>query len=187
MHLRRKLAFFLLLILFSNLGIAQQTVAVDSLKAGLARAVTVEEKFYLMENLSRVLMNVNLQEAEKCGNDLIRLAEESRNRKLMVQAYVSNGVRCSYMRGQKSFMDKSIGFFDQALELAKKNRMDEQIGEIEIRLAGIYLTIPDKDKAFSYANQAFSLISTLSNDSLEAEGHNIYGQVYLARNEKAEA
>ncbi len=187
MHLFRKYTTLLLFILISSTGMTQQTEVVDSLKASLARAVTIEDKFFLMENLSRVLMNVNLQEAEKCGNDLIRLAEESRIRKLMVQAYVSNGIRCSYMRGQKSFMDRSIGYFNQALELAKKNRMDEQIGEIQIRLAGIYLTVPDKDKAFSYANQAFSLISTLSNDSLEAEGHNMYGQVYLARNEKSSA
>jgi tetratricopeptide (TPR) repeat protein len=50
-------------------------------------------------------------------------------------------------------------------------------------LTTIYLLIPDKDKALSYATQAFSLVSTLSNDSLRAEAHNTYGQVYLARNE----
>src|SRR6185436_8758800 len=114
---QRKCTFFLFLILFSISGMAQQTEVVDSLKAGLARAVIIEDKFYLMENLSRVLMNVNLQEAEKYGSELIRLAEESRNRKLMVRAYVSNGVRCSYMRGQKSFMDRSIGYFNQALDV----------------------------------------------------------------------
>jgi tetratricopeptide (TPR) repeat protein len=65
--------------------------------------------------------------------------------------------------------------------------MEESIGGIQLRLAGVYLTIPDKDKALSYAGQAFSLISGLSNDSLKAEANNTYGNVYLARNEKTMA
>ncbi len=68
----------------------------DSIKSSLAKASTPEEKAYFMDNLSRTLMNVNLQEADEYGKQLISLAEESRDRKLMIYAYMSNGVRCSY-------------------------------------------------------------------------------------------
>ena len=61
--------------------------------------------------------------------------------------------------------------------------MEDEVGASQLYLAGIYLIIPDKEKALSYATQAFSLITTLDNDSLQAEAHNTYGQVYMARNE----
>ena len=137
-----------------------------------------------MDNLSRTLMNVNLQEADEYGKQLISLAEESRDRQLMIYAYMSNGVRCSYFAGQKDYAKRSIEYYNKALDIARQNKFEDKIGAAQLRLAAIYLTIPDKDKALSYANQAFSLISTLTNDSLKAEAHNTYGHVYLNRNEK---
>jgi len=53
-----------------------------------------------------------------------------------------------------------------------------------LKLCAVHLTIPDKEKALNYVNQASSLISTLKNDSLKAESHNSYGLVYQAKNDK---
>jgi tetratricopeptide (TPR) repeat protein len=163
---------------------SQDATVVDTLKKKLGEVHTTADRFYILESLSRVMMNVNLQEAEKYGSELIRMAEESRDRKLMVRAYLSNGLRCSYFRGQKSFITRSIDYYEKALEIARKNKLEEEIGGAQLRLAIIYLALPDRDKALSYANQAFSLISTLDNDSLRSEGHTVYGQVYQARNDK---
>ena len=128
-------------------------------------------------------MNIKPSEAEEYGKQLITVAEESRDRKLMFKAYLSNGVRNTYMASQKIYSDKAISFYNKALDLARQNRMEEEAGAAQLHLAGIYLMIPDNEKALSYATQAFSLISTLNNDSLRAESHNIYGQVYQAKNE----
>jgi tetratricopeptide (TPR) repeat protein len=62
--------------------------------------------------------------------------------------------------------------------------MEEETGAAQLKLSAIHLTIPDKEKALNYVNQAFSLISTLKNDSLKAEAHNTFGLVYQAKNEK---
>ena len=128
-------------------------------------------------------MNVNPSEADEYGKSLIKMAEESRDRKLMFKAYLSNGIRCAYFVTQKTYSLKAIAFFNKALDLARQNRMEDEVGASQLYLAGIYLIIPDKEKALSYATQAFSLITTLDNDSLQAEAHNTYGQVYMARNE----
>lgn len=162
----------------------QQALAVDSMKNALAKSVNNKEKAYWLDLLSRTLMSVDLQQSEEYGQKLISLAEESRDRKLMVNAYVSNGVRCSYLAGQRDQTQRSIDYYNKALDIARKNKMEEEIGGVQLRLSAINLSVPDKDKALSYVNQAFSLISTLNNDSLEAESHNTYGHVYLARNEK---
>ena len=162
----------------------QDAAAVDSIKAELAKAKTPAEKVEWLDHLSRTLMNVNLPQAEEYGNKLIAVAEESRDRELMIKAYTSNGVRCSYLAGNKVYISRSIEYYNKALEIARQNRIEKHIGGVQLRLATIHLSIPDNDKALTYINQAFSLISTLDSDSLKAEANNTYGLVYLARNEK---
>lgn len=163
---------------------AQQTAATDTIKKALAKATDINEKFYLLDNLSRTLMNVNLPEAELYGEKLITLAEESRNRELMVKAYQSNGTRCMYFANQQKYAARSIEYYNKALTIARQNKLEEKIGEVQLQLSNISLMVVEKDKALSYANQAFSLISTLSNDSLLAEAHNCFGRIYISRNEK---
>lgn len=176
------LPLLFLFVLSSAQG--QQAAAVDSMKRGLAKAQTVEEKLYWLDFLSRTLMNVDLKQADEYGQQMIDLAEESRDRKFMIRAYTSNGVRSSYQPGNKEYVRRAIGYYEQALSIARQNKMDEQTAGVLLRLSHINLAVPDNDKALNLANQAFSLVSTLSNDSLKAEAYNVYGDVYLARNEK---
>lgn len=180
--LRRLLPVILILFVYMAAN-SQEAAAVDSIRKALAKAVTLEEKFPLMEELSRVLMNVNPKEAEETGSRLITLAEESRDRKFMFKAYLSNGDRNSYMASQKTYSDKAIQFYNKSLEMAKQNRMTEETGIAHLHLAMLYLMIPDKDKALANANQGSSLIATLTNDSLRAESFNVTGQVYQAKSE----
>ncbi len=181
-YFRRVLLFFLSLAV-PVVILAQEAAAVDSLKIALGKAIPVTEKVNILDELSRVLMNVNPKEADEYGNKLIAVAEESRDRKLMFKAYLSNGTRCSYFASQKAYSQKSIAFYNKALELARQNRMEEEVGAAQMHLSTVYRLIPDNDKALSFATQAFSLVSTLRNDSLRAEAHNVYGQAYQAKNE----
>lgn len=156
----------------------------DSMKRALGTSKTIEEKVYWLDVLSRTLMNVSLAESDKYGQQLIEIAEESRDRKLMVTAYLSNGTRCSYFATQKEYLNRAIGYYNQALNIARQNRMDEETGKVLLKLGHIQLAIPDKDKALNYINQAFSIISTLNNDSLKSQSHYHYGDLYLVRNDK---
>jgi tetratricopeptide (TPR) repeat protein len=174
---------FILSVVCSYNSFCQQAAAVDSIKAELAKAKTPAEKVKWLDELSRVMMNVKPTEADEYGKQLIVVAEESRDRKLMFKAYLSNGIRSSYFAQQKAYSTKAIEFYTKALELARQNKMEEEVGAAQLHLSGIYLMIPDNTKALSYATQGFSLISTLRNDSLKAEAHNTYGQVYQATNE----
>ncbi len=177
------IAISFLSVLSSN---AQADAAVvDSIKIALSKANTPAEKIDLLDDLGKVLMNVNPVESEKYGEQIITLAEETRDRKLMFKAYLSNGTRCTYFSyQQKSYSARAIEYFNKALALAQVNKMDEEIGAAQLHLSSLYLMIPDNNKALSYATQAFSLISTLGNDSLKAVAYYTYGQVYLTRNEK---
>ena len=180
----RRSILFLFVVLIMHGAQAQQAAAIDSIKSALERATTVKDKVYWLDNLSRTYMNVDLKEAGRYGDELIAIAEASRDRALMVYAYESNGVRCTYFAGQHDYLQKATQYFEKALQIARENNMDSSIGGLLIRMANLQLYIPDKDKALSYANEAYSLISTLNSDSLRMESHLVYGQVYLSRKEK---
>lgn len=180
----RKIITLSFLVLQGFFAAAQQTAAVDSMKKVLAGATTTEAKIDILDLLSRTLMNVNLKEAEQYGQQLIFLAEESRDRKMMIRAYMSNGTRCSYFAGVNDYTSRSLDYYNKALTIAKQNRLNDDIGAAYLRLSSVSLAIPDKDRALTYAHQAFSVISTLANDSLKGEVNIAYGDVYLARNEK---
>ena len=184
MRIQKATLLLISIILSASKIFSQQAAALDSMKSALAKAKTPEEKVYWLDVISRTAMNVKLELAEEYGKQLITFAEETRDRKLMVKAYMSNGERCGYFAAQKVFLNRSIEYYNKALDIARQNKMEEKVGEIRLRLTGIYLTVPDKEKALQNINQAFSLISTLKNDSLLAESHNISGLVYQARNEK---
>ncbi len=166
---------------------AQQAAAVDSMKTGLAQAKTLEEKVFWMDNLARTLMNVNPAESDIYGQQLISMAEESRNRKLMIKAYQVNGIRCGFFRGQKAYATRAIGYFEKALSIAKQERMEEEIGACQVLLSDISLGISDNVKALKYITEAYSRISTSNNDSLKVESNIGYGKVYEATNEKIPA
>jgi tetratricopeptide (TPR) repeat protein len=183
----RKIVFVLLLVLPGLFSFAQQAAAVDSLKKALANAKTAEEKSDALDMLSRTSMTVNPKEADQYGEQLITVAEESRDRKLMIKAYMSNGLRCSYMGNLQNYNYRAIEYYNKALAIAKQNKRDEDISAALLMLSSVQLMIPDKDKALNYANQAFSIISGLKNDSLAAEANNAFGNVYLSRNDKTMA
>jgi tetratricopeptide (TPR) repeat protein len=180
----RKITCLFVFLIPAFVAMSQQAAAVDSMKGLLAKAVTTEQKFEALDMLGRTLMNVNLKEADEYGLKLITLAEESRDRKLMIRAYMSNGIRCSYFAGTRDYSTRSIEFLNKALAIAKQNKFDEETGGAMLLISSVYLSVPDKDKALNYVNQASSIISTLKNDSLKAETSGIYGDVYLARNDK---
>lgn len=161
-----------------------QSHLVDSLKTKLAKAVTDEEKVEMLSMISRILMNENLQEADKYGQQMTQVAEASRDRKLMVKALMRNGERYSYLAGRKENTLKATDYYLQALELAKKNKLDEQMISAYLALSEISRYTPDAEKALNYCNQAFAYSGTIKSDSILARVHLEYGSVYLLKNEK---
>ena len=163
---------------------AQQAAAVDSMKKTLSNAKTTEEKVIALDMLSRILMNVSLSEAEDYGKQLITIAEESRDRNLMIKAYMSNGTRCSYLTGMKDYGERSIEYYNKALAIAKQNKLEDDEGAAYLKISVVHILLSNKDKAMDFAGKAFSILSLSKNDSLKVEANSLFGNVYLARNDK---
>lgn len=179
----RKLVHLILFLSFYTAAQAQVAV-VDSFKREIAKAVTIKEKFTLTGQLSRVLMNVDLAEADRYGLQLIEMAEASRDRSLMVRAQLINGERYSYLAGKKENLERSISYYNKGLDMAKSNKLDTLIVSAYLSLSEINRFIPDAAKALAYCNQANSYTGLIKDDSLTARVHFEYGMVYVSSNEK---
>ena len=183
--MKRKLLPVLLLFI-SILAKAQQNPALeDSLKRKLSKTVKVEDRIEILSDLSRIMMNTNIPEADKFGKQLLQEAELSRDRKLMVKALLVNGERYSYFGTGKDYNQKSLDYYNQALDMARNNELDEERASALLRLSSVYRQVPDLDKAFNYASQASSIISTLDNsDSLKVMASNALGNVYVDKKDR---
>lgn len=179
----RKLCFFFYLLTGCCSAFSQNAI-LDSFKMQLSRAATSESKVDILSRLSRTYMNINLEEADKYGLQMMEVAESSRDRKLIIKALLANGERYSYLSARKENINKAIGYYTQALELAKKNKLDEQTISSLLAFSEISRYIPDADKAMNYCNQAIGYAGTLKNDSLLARINLEYGSVFLAKDEK---
>lgn len=181
----RKLIAFLLVITSGFAIKAQvQPAVIDSFKVKLASAKTDDERMETLGYLSKVLMNVNPAEADKYGKQMIEIAESTRDRKKMIRALLSNGERFSYLAGRRENLEKAINYYNEALAVAKENKLDEQIIGAYIGLSQVHRYIPDAEKALNYSNQAFSYSGLIKNDSVSARVHYELGSVYLTKSEK---
>jgi len=183
-----------LFLLFCGIALSLCTIAqmpvpavLDSFKRELSKAEAPARKIQLIGYMTRILMNVDLQQADMYGQQMIEIAEESRDRTLMVEALTINGDRYSYVAGRKDNIEKSIRYYNKALELARQNKLDKRIASIYLGLSRVHRFMPDLNKAIVFCNQADSYIDALDNDSLKAESSMETGTVFLQQGEKLPA
>ena len=165
--------------------LAQQNPAViDSMKAKLEKAQTSEEKVAILGPLAMTLMNTNIAEADKYGALLNQEAELSRNRSLIVKALLVNGQRYSFFASNKAFVQKSLEYYNRALDVAKKNKLEKETAETLLSLSTLHSSIPDLDKAMNFTTQAFAAVSNLNDDSLKVATYYSFGAVYQLKKER---
>ena len=167
---------------------AQQNPAVvDSFKTELSIAKTPEEKVYILGKLSMTLMNTNIPEADKYGEIMSREAEISRKRDLIVKALLNNGLRYSVFTGNKTFLQKALEYYNQALDVSKKNKLEKETAESLLSIATVNMSIPDLEKSMTYTTQASTIVSQLKNDSLTVATYYSLGAIYQYRKDRIQA
>lgn len=176
--MRRVLLTSFFLILLSVCGAQQNPAVIDSFKKQLDGAKTAEARFEALSRLTRTLMNVSQAESDKYGQMLNREAELSRDRRLMVKALLIHGERYGYFLSRKEMLERSISYYNQALDMARSNKLDREMAQAYLGLSGIHMYVPALDKSLNYTTQASSIASALKDDSLSVAVYNSFGNVY---------
>lgn len=180
-----KRIFILTIILFSLGARAQvnQTV-IDSLTTALNEAKDDSVRIRLLGRLARMSVATSLEKADSFGRLQMELAEVSRNRKFMFKALMDNAERWGYLSMQKESAEKSIKLYEQALALAKSNKMEKQTAEAYLGLAGAYRSSGQTDKAMELTTEALTMVSSMKNDELKVRCFNSMGDIYIVKDRK---
>jgi len=184
MKLRHLLFFVCTFFLYSSISYGQDIRTIDSLKKRLAFTKNFDKKYEILESLSYKYMDRNIDSANEYGEQLIFLAESSRNREWMIKANLSNGSRCAQLVSRADLSIRTIEYFNKGLALARQNKIPKWIGVSLLRMSRFSIFKMEKDKALNYANEGASVLAQVDDDSLKVESDNVLGDVYLARNNK---
>jgi len=161
-----------------------QNPTLDTLKSRLSSAATSKEKVDLLGKLARSYMSTDIPQADKYAEQMVREAELSRDRQLMVKSLLIQGERYSYFTFKKDFIQKSIEYYNQALQLARANELDEETAKAFLGLSEVHASIPELDKAINYTTQALGIASSKNNDTLLVSVYNSYGLLYQLKKER---
>ncbi|MBO9563386.1 MAG: tetratricopeptide repeat protein [Niastella sp.] len=176
--------FLLLLGLCIGATLTAQMPLEDSLKRGLAQATNDQDRIINMAGLSIYYMGINSKLSDSFANKMLEIAEVSRDRKLMIKAYVNNARRYFDYAGTKETMAKGLDFSDRAIELAKSSGLDDYAAIAYANQSRAYRNTGEMDKAFNAANLAVAMATNSGSDSAKAVSYMALGSVYLVKNEK---
>ena len=109
-------------------------------------------------------------EATAYGRQMIKLATESRDNKLIALAYVLNGLRLVEAIPSTEREKELRNYFDTAVQIAKKYNLPFYEASAYIGLAGIqfHVVLADGDEMSKWGEDALRLSTSISNDSLRS-------------------
>ena len=181
----RKLFPFFFLLLLAGMGLratAQNNFFPDSVKKTLSNARTDRQRVESMMLLSMYYNQIDDEQSDRYARQAIETAELSRDRKLMVSAYLGSGSR--FMNADLSNrFDRGLENFRQAERIARENGMEDELVKSYCALARGFRNKGDNDQALQYSNLAVVMVSGRA-DSVKVPAYLSLGQTYAARNEK---
>jgi tetratricopeptide (TPR) repeat protein len=180
----KKSGLFILLLAAWYMGVAQSTYYEDSLRKELSHARTVPDKLRWMHELGDYYTGLNNQQAEEVQSKMIALADSSRNREWMVQAFLYNADQYFSNGDLQLFIDKGLEYTQKALDMARSNNLGELTVWSYLYMARGLTNNGENDKALKYSNLAMSMVMDYDDDSLKTYVYNTLGDTYLEKNEK---
>ncbi len=167
---------------------AQTDTVLVRLEKDLTAATTLEAKVSSLKALIDNTVLTNTTVCEKYINQLIFLAEETRDRKLMADVRVHIARAYLTQGGIQSLLDKSKTYADDALKISKgvEGLEREEIASL-LTLTRIHRNSGRGDKAIEVSAEAITLANDLDDDSLKVVSHLAMGRNYLYRDEKLSA
>jgi tetratricopeptide (TPR) repeat protein len=163
---------------------AQHTKLEDSLQQQLSKAANVADRMKWMWELSRFWLVQDNNKSDQLGAEIIEIADSTRDRELMVKAYLYNAERCLIFSASKQYVTRGIDYATKGLELARSSNLEDYQAWAYGYLAWGMRTNGELDKALNYNNLAISLAANSKSDSLRASVYNSLGNTYMQKGEK---
>ena len=156
---------------------------VDSLKSGLSRAQTADDKVkYLLELALSSYMDPLM--GDIYISRAVETAELSRDRRLMGTTYMTVGRRYMNNPGLSDNLERAVVNFDRVAGIAKANNLELLLVKAYSGLSTAWIYKGNKQKGLEYCNQALSMAGNSQNDTVKAVAYTSMGDYYLSADEK---
>jgi tetratricopeptide (TPR) repeat protein len=177
------------LILFATVqkGMAQPSYWTDSLKRNITLAKSDREKVAAMISLAQYYTGDNNELADEYATQALEVAELSRDRKLMIDAYLKNGNRRLNLSGLADNIQKALDSYAQAEKIAKENGLDAELATVYCAYSRAYQAKEENDKASAYSALAVNIAGNLDNDTIKVMAYASAGDANMVRNDKLPA
>jgi signal transduction histidine kinase len=143
---------------------------VGNLQKHLQQAKTPKDKIYALDALANYYSwtEGGHDEAKTYGQQMIALAEESKNTEFVALAYILNGIRLVEVTPSTEREKELRGYFAKAIQIAKEHKLPFYEAAAYIGLSGIHfhVVLADGDEMLRWGTQAFRLSIAIANDSL---------------------
>ncbi len=176
-----------LCLLLQHSVFAQPDPKQDSLLAQLKRAQTPSQQVNAYYELAAHTFAVNKKKSDSLAFVGLAVAEASRDRALLVQAYLKDSYRYLLNTAKKSNVDEARSRAQKALVISQNEKNSELIVECDISLARTYRISGDISKAIQFNSDAIELLSEIHNDSLRVYAYNSLGLSLVSKNDMVNA
>lgn len=182
MYLFRKLLVYCLFSMLFVAAKAQTDRIGDSLKKAAEAAVSFTDRVEAYSSLADYHYASNDSISQYYQQKSIEAAELSRDRQLMIRAWLKLANRSLFSAGKMESVHKGREAATKALEIARAEKLDEQAAFCQVVIARTWRMEGDAGKALEVLNTANSIAIISKNDSLKVSVFNALGDVYLQQN-----
>ncbi len=183
-----KFILFFIFSLFFTSAFSQTDTAVLTLKKNLESTSNIAVKLDIVLKIAAKYNLENPAAAEDILKKGIFIAEESRDREMMIKARRMAGSFYTQYAGIREYAAKAFGYTGEALDLCKKEKgLEIEKTACNIQMAKLYRNTGDYTASKKYSEIATSIAEQTNNDSLMVVSKINYGFTQLVNGDKLEA
>ncbi len=144
---------------------------------------------YVMNLLmaSNMVFETNKPQSLQFMNTAMLRADESRNSKLITEAYVYASYIYSSRSNIAANLDTALNYAQKSFDIASNSNIPTSLGWANLALARIYRSKDQREKALQYNQTALMLATNSKDDSLLVTAHVGLGNTLLEKSQKLDA
>lgn len=167
----------------SIITLAQNDAVQDSLWLKLKKALTTEQKVKAYFDLASSYFDIDAKKSDSLAFEGQAIAEASRNRTLIVNAYLQDALRYLRNTNKKSNVEEARARIQKGLAISKQEKNSTLIVQCNNILARTYRISGDIAKALQANADAVALLPEITNDSLKVQAYNSQGLSLSRKND----
>ena len=176
----KKLFFYCLLFVFTG----QSAIAGDTPDTAYNRLTTDSQRIQYLINVINAVLTDSPAKGDSLANVVIQIAENSRNRALICEAYHDLAWQYINYSEYRGNLATGEGYAQRALTLAKSAGLDNYIIAGYLMQARVARVKTQHQKALEYNNLALSLAVNYGNDSITSMCYSSLANTWLSLNNK---